>query len=124
MDLAVDGLELAVGADVNGGVGHAVVPVTPLGDRARYEIDAQLCGRAGGPGDRAALLERLGPGRVVLRAAAQVEPFGEHDEVRAVGSRRAREPIRSLEVALGVVRRLELDRAGAASADGRCLHVD
>ena len=42
VDLAVDGLELAVGADVDRGVGDAVVPLAALGDRAGDEVDAQL----------------------------------------------------------------------------------
>ena len=112
VDLAVDGLDLAVGADVDGRVGDPLVSLAALRDRAGDEVDAELAGGPPGPLDRASV-ERLGALAVVARAAAQVEALREDDELRAVGCGGAREAIRSLEVAVHVVRLLELYGRGA-----------
>jgi hypothetical protein len=58
------------------------------------------------------LLEALALFRVVLSRAAHVEALGEDDQLGAVRGGGAREAIRIREVALDVVRRLELYGCG------------
>src|SRR5215208_3081186 len=65
VDLAVNGLLLAVGAEVHGGVRAALGPLDALGDRARDQVDAQLARRRARPRERGPV-ERLGAGHRLL----------------------------------------------------------
>ena len=112
VDLAVDALDLAVGANVHGRVRELVAPVAQLGDRAGHEVDAELARDLARPVDRATAFDRLGALPVVVVRAENVELLGQHDERRTVGRGRSREPVGRRQVAVLVFRRVELYCSG------------
>ena len=108
VDLAVDGLELAVGADVDGRVADALMTLAALRDGAGDEVDPELARERARPADGPAV-EGLGAREVVGRRAADVEPLGQDHQLGAVRGRVAHEPLGGREIALGVHRRFELN---------------
>ena len=114
VDLAVDRSDLAVGADVHRSVRQLLAIGAALGDRAGDEIDAELARCRARPGNAAAV-ERLRARQQLLVATEHVELLGQNDELGAVGRGGAGEAVGAVEVALGVRRRVELNR--------RCPHL-
>ena len=112
MDLAVGGLELAVGAVVQRGVAQLVLAVDVLGDRAGDEVDPELVRDARGPRARLAA-DRLGGGAEVVARAERRPLLGEDDEVGAVGRGPADEAVGLLQVGGLVGLGVELDGGGA-----------
>src|SRR5205807_378326 len=115
MDLAVHGPQLAVGADVDAGVGCLVPSGYPFDDRAGDKVDPELPGNRARPAD-GVTVERLRPRCHLLRRAEYAPLLREHDELRTTPGRRSHQPIGDLEVAVGVLSRVELDGARAQLA--------
>jgi hypothetical protein len=83
-----------------------------LHDRAGDQLYPQLARDLARPRDRRPV-ECLGPRRELLGRAEQVPLLRQHDEFGTIADRRPHEPIRGREVAILVLRRVELDGAGA-----------
>ena len=107
--LAVDGLDLAVGGDVEARVRELVVAVAALADRTGDQVDAELAGELARPAGGRARLERLGGSFVVLRHPAQVEALRQGDERGAVGSRGAHKRLGACEIPLPIRVRVDLN---------------
>jgi len=107
VDLAVDGLLLAVGPEVHGGVGAAVGAGDALGDRARDEVDAELARGRGRP-LQGRPVDGLGAGDDVLGRAQHRPLLGQHHELGAGRGGLAGEPVGGREIAVSVRGRGEL----------------
>ncbi len=92
VDLAVDGLLLAVGPEVHGGVRAALGALDALGDRAGDEVDAQLARGRRRPCERGAV-ERLGARCGLLGRAEHGPLLRQHDELGAGGGGGAGQPV-------------------------------
>src|SRR6185312_6256350 len=111
MELAVDGLRLAVGADVDARV-EAPAVLAQLDDRAGDQVDAQLPRELARP-RRGRPVERLGPRGELLGRAEHVPFLRQHDERRSVRRRGADEQLGARAIARAVAGRVQLDRRGA-----------
>ena len=78
VDLAVDGLQLTVGADVRGRVRVLVAALPALDERAGDQVDAQPAARPA-PTRRWGATRRRRGARVVVVVAAHVRPLGQHE---------------------------------------------
>ncbi len=112
VDLAVDGLDLAVGADVDARVGGLLLALDALDDRAGEQVDGELAGDLARPRDGGSV-ERLGGRRDILGRADEAPLLRQGDELGAVGRRCAHEALGGGEVGLLVVGRVELDGCGS-----------
>jgi hypothetical protein len=112
VDLAVDGLDLAVGADMDRGVRELVAALAALDDRAGDEVDPELARRVARPRDRRAV-ERLGAVAIVLGRSEHVELLRQDDQVGAVRGGRAREDVGRGEIAALVLGRVQLHDGSA-----------
>ena len=115
VDLAVDRLDLAVWPRVQARVGHALVALAPLRDRAGHQVDAELSAEPAGPAGDAAI-DYLRLGRVLLGRASDVEALGQNDEIGAVVGGSPDQPLGLIEVAIDIGGAFELDCRGAQSA--------
>jgi hypothetical protein len=113
VDLAVDGLDLPVGTDVDARVEALLGLVRVLVERSRDQVDPQLRRGAPRPVHRLAV-QGLGSGGHVLARAQHGPLLREDDKLRAVGGGVAHKAIGPLQVTIGVV--------GGVHLDGGCAH--
>ena len=111
VDLAIRGLHRPVGAGVHADVAQLARALLGDGHRAD-DVDAQLVGRLAHPAHRRAV-ERVGPGAQLLGRAEHVPLLGQHDELRAVGGRRAYVAVGRRAIGGWVGTGVELDGRGA-----------
>ena len=112
VELAVGGLDLAVGADVEARVGRLLLPGAVLDERAGDQVDVKLAGDATRPGDSGTVGEMLG---VLLDHVGPAEHrplLRQHHQLGAARGGLTREPVGGPEVAIDVLGRVELN--------GRC----